>query len=645
MINRHLRHPLELWENTGKRFLHRNAKGQDRSGLYDNAGVPDLYPAKDPTVNCGGSTDCPSGLYLWHSECRDWRLWYLKAHKLDEELPFEMSVPEPGLGRVAVKDLPDKCEANNPPPWEDPEAAQNTQSLRLTLGGKGPDTVMLRSPEIATRLQIRQLGKEPIPMYLGGSRSPELSGHAALWTQDNHGMAWLDVLGSPAPELYISRGASVGKLHWPGPAKPDALYLGLGGETLYMEAPPGVVPTNYCSSRQVAWADVDGTGGVGALTISCEGQPNRLLTIEGGRLVDRADELGLSGCDAKPSHKGRDENCNHLSFAWTDVDEDGLLDHVRSVGMTPAEGLKLELLSRTKTGEPWRAATREDLSLRGGDTLQASCAKLQQKYEQNASKSSECTVVPPVLQVVDMNRDGLLDLWAAGYGLALLDAQGKAIGGAYEVGGVTLLLKRRDQAGRVYFVDATPEGMRAESLVAADFDNDGWMDLLVGDGEALSFRRNITGQSTQAGGVLKLDAPLRLSSDIPSLNTAVLDVNNDCRLDVVATGADKPNPNEPTKKTLVSLLNETPGAKNALVLDLKEPPGTLVKGFYRDGGILAQQVGATQTSRYSQGNHPLVFGTANSNALTCITRQRPGHRASETIWSAPGERCDKRPVE
>ncbi len=64
------------------------------------------------------------------------------------------------------------------------------------------------------------------------------------------------------------------------------------------------------------------------------------------------------------------------------------------------------------------------------------------------------------------------------------------------------------------------------------------------------------------------------------------------------------------------------------------PLGSVVRGIYADGSVLAQQWGGTAISRYSQGLRPLRFGTA-SGPLHAITVQRPGQRAPDLVVAVP----------
>ncbi|MGD8816999.1 MAG: hypothetical protein PVJ51_07415, partial [Acidobacteriota bacterium] len=75
LVNWHNLARLELFDNRGGRFVLANPEGADRSGLYENTGIVDLYAPVEATLERARASG--PGVYLWHEPSRrgDWHFW------------------------------------------------------------------------------------------------------------------------------------------------------------------------------------------------------------------------------------------------------------------------------------------------------------------------------------------------------------------------------------------------------------------------------------------------------------------------------------------------------------------------------------------------------------------------------------------
>ena len=313
IVNGHHVVPLQIFVNEGGIFQRVNAPGSDGSGVHDNRGVPYLFAsAAEMARSFAVDAEVPPGLYVWHD---DWRLgsWRLRWVPPVEGAPRSLTLRTPRRFTATEGLEPD--EARTPDPAE----------ITVELAGE-PRSLALRSEAMSGELALRL---EPsASIFLGPSRSPAPTqarrgtgtpagrGELRIWKPDPHGIAWVDVEGSPHPEIYATRGGLAGFLRAPLPPKTDRYYVhrGYGADPLYTFAPEGTLEAGYRRGRGVEWVDVNGDGSLD-LSISARASRNGLLIRDpvSGGLRDRAAELGLDFQAAEVA-------------SWADFDEDGWQD-------------------------------------------------------------------------------------------------------------------------------------------------------------------------------------------------------------------------------------------------------------------------------------------------------------------------------
>jgi len=212
LINWHHHEPLELYENEGGRLVHRNPLGADRSGLYDNRGIPYLFERPEVMRRRIEASDRP-GLYVWHdrNRGRSWRFLWKDAPELfgGLRLRLETSLPIVEISNLETEEI----------------ERTDERHLRISLKkGMMQRSFGVRVRGVATQLVI-QLESAPEggrpPIFVGPQLTPMATGEVELWKTDPHGIAWVDVAGSPKPELFITRGGLGGELIAPARPKED----------------------------------------------------------------------------------------------------------------------------------------------------------------------------------------------------------------------------------------------------------------------------------------------------------------------------------------------------------------------------------------------------------------------------------------
>jgi hypothetical protein len=437
----------------------------------------------------------------------------------------------------------------------------------------------------------------PVALFVGGDLTAFPGGEVELWKPDPHGMAWVDVEGSPQPELYITRGGLMGLLAPPAPPKRDRYYLpGPDGGTRYVRAPAAVIPADHGRGRRVEWVDVDNDG-VLELSIADKDTPNKLLArrSEGAAFADRAPQLGIDLPGAEV-------------LCWGDHDGDGFQDFYF------LDGRAVQVM-RNVGGERFERLDGGPLGLE----LPASYAPATSLFTFAA------------LRLADLDNDGDLDLW-------LLCA-----GGADEPRDNYAF--RRDGER---FTDVSQElGLPAVrgSLFATllDVDNDGFEDVFSSgalDGEASNglLWRN------QGGARFRFE---RLPPSVlpqPVHAAAALHADLDGRLDVVCAGADRHllrNVSDPAGSSLrIELRDRGRPAIGALARPLfarvtSGPGGTegatgaAAQGETRWGGV--RRCGSDGSTAYSQAVGALHFGIPVGMRLTHLEVRWPGAREAVRV--------------
>jgi hypothetical protein len=452
LFNRHLFAPLELFQNDGGHFVQIN-RGEDLvSGLWDNPGIPELYVDEAVMLQAIASSGL-SGLFVWHDASRG-GMWRIKNQGDDASLLIEVDRPLVDIANIdpSLVTQRDDCSAEISAPFDEYFGIDN----ELT----------------GTQLKVT-VTSEPLPtIYIGRTLVPDTSGAISLWKNDPHGMAWVDVLGSKEPDIFVTRGGLTGLLLPPFDGKVDYLYEYKGGLPLFEQVKEDMLGRDYCRGRQTAWYDFDNDGDE-ELYVSCEMTPNKLLDNIDGGFLDRAPVVGLDLI------KGD-------AFAVLDINGDACLDFVQN----DLEALIVDL----NDGETFVRQSGKEWGL---------------DSPVNPEDIPDGIWNPFALHTFDFDRDGDLDLWAS----AFRDAQEVAV-------------FRRDGDR---FTDVTVElgledAVGFEVLIPADVDNDGWIDIIAGSSTSTVVWRNISGS-----------AFVSQDLGIPSWMGVQADVDGDGRIDVIAT--------------------------------------------------------------------------------------------------------------
>ncbi|MBA2320695.1 MAG: VCBS repeat-containing protein [Deltaproteobacteria bacterium] len=531
IISRHMLGPLELFENDGTgRFVQLNRKDADATGLYENPGVADLF-----VVDV--ASEAP-GVYVWHDVSRSgpWRFRVI----LDSAEP-------------AVLVLRTNVEMTSPPELLETEFDQpgDTDAV-VTLARSGDFSI--DTERFGSQLVVAVEGDDPLPLFVG-SEGARFDREVSLLKSDPHGIAWVDAIGTPIPDLFVSRGALTGDLAPPFDPKIDRLYEHVGGATAFVES--WASHASYDRGRQVMWIDVDHDG-TNELHVANTTTPDHVLDPDAG-FANRASELGLAAV-------GPD------SIAWLDLDRDGSADLVHADGAALGvsmyrDGVYVEEPGAGR-GLAWDVAFDEEL------------------------------FDPAVFRVADFDRDGDLDLCLV------------------EVGEGRIWAFRAEGDGLVDATDALGLGGATgfEEILPLDVDNDGWTDLIAASAEPVLWHNRGGRFEAVALGVAA------------GANAAVADVDGDGLADVVFA----------TAGARGLLRNETVDAWPAAVVTPVAPLGTVVRGHYFSGDVLAQSWGQAQVTRYHQGLLPLRFGSPGHDPLVGLSLQCPGCPAPTVELDASG---------
>ena len=415
LINRHNLAPLELWRNDGGTFTHVD---RAEAGLDEQPGIGTLYADPEAMTERIAAVD-GDGLFVWHGPKRHgaWQ-FVLRRAAADEPLALEILTNREiksvkGLGKAAVR-RPDPMSA-----VLSIDAGQTVAEFTIRIHG------------ISNQLVGRWSDAGP-PFYVGADllRVEAID----VWAPDPHGVAWVDVEGSPEPELYVGRGALAGTLRREQRPKTNRYFTWHGDDRCYELRAESPFPAEWGRARQVQWVDVDRDGRL-ELYVGNRTGPNALFVrnAESGRFEDRAAELAID-----PAHGD--------SFAWLDIDRDGWLDllHLeqgdRIRGLRNVEGRRFERLALV------------DFGLKPPDGPKSRRGEQLGEYFETLE-----------FHVADFDSDGRLDLLLTGH---------RANGRAH------LFLARENG-----FEDVTEsaglaelDGLRAAFLI--DADNDGFEDVI-----------------------------------------------------------------------------------------------------------------------------------------------------------------------
>ena len=452
LFNRHLFAPLELFENDNGRFVQLNRGKDVISGLWDNPGIPELYVDGDE-MNAAIADSGLSGVFIWHDASRG-GMWRLRGEGADTMLLIEVDRP-----LLAFTDI-------------DPSLVLQRDSYTAEVTLPAGQYFGINNELTGTQLKVTVM-TAPVPtLYIGGTLVPNTSGEVSLWKNDPHGLTWVNVMGSPEPDIFVTRGGLTGLLLPPFDGKVDYLYEFTGGLPLYQQVGTNVLGPEYCRGRQIAWYDLDNDGAE-ELFVSCTLTPNQYLDKVDGSYLDRAPVLGLDLIDGD-------------AFAVLDLNGDACLDLVQN----DEEALIV--------------------NLHDGDTFIRQSGSVWGLDSPVHPEDLPAGIWNPfALNTFDFDRDGDLDLWASAFR-----------------GGAEVAVFRRDGDR---FVDATADlgledAIGFSVLIPTDVDNDGWIDVIAGSSASTVVWHNLEGKSFEA---LDLGVPIWMG--IP------VDVNGDGRVDIVAS--------------------------------------------------------------------------------------------------------------
>ena len=607
LVNWHNVARLELFENDGGAFRLINPEGADRSGIFENPGITDLYGAADRMLAEARETGV-AGVFVWHDPDRrgDWNFYVVPD---GEPVALELRANGPLTLKLDSRFVREGGE----------------MEARLRLDGEihFAANVYYVASELAVRASL--------PLFVGVGLQPA-GNEVALWKDDPHGIAWIDARGSAHPDLFITRGALEGTLAPPHDPKVDRFFVYTGADPLYADE-RAAIPPSYGRGRRVEGVDIDGDG-VNELYIGNTATPNELLALEGapgsgggagesggGRRASR----GVTGSRAGPGGPGAQPgryrdiagelglDVHHGdTFAWLDVDGDGRDDLV-FVGESGFEiaynrgGRRFEIRAGAEAGLLFPAGSQP------------------QQIEE--------LFVPLALNVIDFDSDGRLDLWLSGHGAERRHA-----------------LYRAGDAG---FTEVTAEvgldaAPGANAIAFFDADNDGYQDAVV-MGIAAAFLRNEDGRRF-------VTEPLDPAWELQAYTRSIaVDVDDDGRLDVVLMGHRR-----------MLLRNATTGGGAALRVLLRgvggdrvgtvagggdsagtvigggDPVGTVVSAIYDNGMVQAQRYGSALNTRYSQGSAPLHFGIPAGASITHLRLRWPDGTVVERPVAAGETRIELR---
>jgi hypothetical protein len=557
LINYHVLGPAELYENIDGQLHLLNTEDADVSGLEENRGVPALYATQRQILAGIGARDEPA-VYVWHDEDRMafWRVHVSGDPELWSGFTLALEFSRP-------VDEVEGLETG---------AFRRDGAFRLSVDPAGlprSHTIGVKAREIANRmtLELRGRGERP-PIFVGRDKTRSDASRVSLIKPDPHGVAWVQVIGSPEPELYLTRGANRGMLVPPLEPKTDRFYVYVGRpEQRYGRTAPRVIPEDYGRGRQVEWVDVDNDG-VHELYVGCKETSNRLLVWNADRGVyeDHAGQLDLGLQEGE-------------SFAWFDIDGDGFQDLVY-VEQGRAR------VARNNAGVKFEEGPGEDYGL----------------MLPEAPAVSKDLFSDLAFHVLDYDNDGELDLWVSGHGFERKHFLFRGKNG--EFADVTREVRLDELPG-------------ARLLLPADLDNDGYEDAVaLGDEVVALWNRG--GRRFQA-------VPFEAVADLGEVPAgAIGDVDSDGRVDLMLITAYRHLVRNVTP-TQNGVLVVTPEVETG------EPIGALVAARYDDGRIKVQRYGSAHNAGGSQTTLPLRFGIPAGRRIERVDVLWPGDERAVTI--------------
>jgi hypothetical protein len=267
-----------------------------RAALDQDSAFPGLEDGLD-----GPQIDAP-GLYIFR---QDRWLWFI-AHDTGEQASVSgsISLPWPAV----IRDAPGTVTVQA-------DAGTLASEVRFVLNS-GESFAMTGIDDIVELPHTVSLdnGLAPDRVFIGRSGASPDSLRFALHWRDRHGVAWADIDGDGATDVFIARGGVKGQLAEVPTTVSDELLVASGSAFTDATGRAGLVKGS-CPARQAAWIDVDTDGDLD-LYVSCgrgdiPEYPNQLFRqSDDGTFEEIAGQLGLDYPTASV-------------FAWLDSDTDG----------------------------------------------------------------------------------------------------------------------------------------------------------------------------------------------------------------------------------------------------------------------------------------------------------------------------------
>ncbi len=567
LINWHLGE-IELFENRPPRLEITNARGADRSGLTLQPDLTSLTANWERDLIDGAQSRGP-GIHVWCEHRLNWSL-FLVAPQDGQSISLELFCNE-------------ETEVQGLLPGESVHDDDQGVSLLLQSGAPARQVRLTHDyPSAWLRIEQGTGGVEPLPYWVGPRASAFQGPTLDLRKSDPHGVAWMQVFGSPEPELVIARGGNRGTLQDPDAPKANRIYTFTGEPTIFEQVDTSKTPLDFARGRGLEWVDVDNDGRQ-ELSLSNRRSPNGLWVATGdwladsGRFNDRARLHGLSSWEGQAS-------------AWCDVDGDGWQDQIFVAKK------QLSIQTNPQSGR---------FTVQPGEPLGL---KLPSQYMLRQEGFDKTT-----LSVFDIDADGALDLWVSSIGQKKFHR---------------VFLRRGD-----VFEDATAQLgldtlLGTEATVRVDVDDDGYVDV-VALGRKPLLLRNRGGQKFDRVPLSDLmpDLPAGPEPDDRIFAVTAADMDSDGKSDLILVAQERYvgyNRSEHDNRCLQVHLTQT-GPNGTY-----EPIGTLVRVTRDDGCRRVARYGSENRSFVSQTLGPLRFGIAAGTTVIAVDVRWPGERE----WTA-----------
>ncbi len=561
LINWHLS-DLELYENKGSSFRIMNDPEADRSGLDDQFGVHSLSADWDGPPE-DSEKEWPQGIYVWQDTRMAWAMWLVAPASGP---PRELSVTCNETLRVTGLEGEDELDGRK-------------KTLRITLvPGQAPRRIGLINQFPTAALRISQEGSPSgtLAYWVGADLTKVEAPNLELRKSDPHGMAWVQAISGPRPDLVVIRGGNRGTLAPPDLPKSNRVFVGQDSGLAFAQVDPALAPRDFARGRGLEWVDVNNDGSL-ELSLANRSSPNGLWfqrqggDEQSGFFENRAKVLGLATLDAQFS-------------AWMDVDSDGWQDQLQLRG-------KRLVLMRNQGGEKFEELDAEALGL----VIPSAFRLKQEGFE------TTC------LSILDVDGDGALDVWLSSLGQARTHVVFRAVGDGFE--NVTKSLGLANLKG-------------TGATVRCDLDNDGFVDVLALGTDPMVLH-NQAGKRFEriplATWFPNLPQGEGISDPIRAATAA--DVDGDGRMDWVLVS-----------RTRFVAMNRTENGNHCLRVHLTqevqgnrlEPMGTLVRVLCSGGGIRVARYGSARRSHVSQTLGALRFGIPQGSLPERIEVRWPG---------------------